>query len=175
MSFGDLYTVQPGQGNPPGLPPVDLPRVEAPPRRRLQVEVRPSGKADEGVWGGLEDFKPSAPSTKPADQEGVWGALPDHSPEAEKAAKESGFRDVGTGEAFLRSAGQGATFGLEPAIEGAIAAGTTGQTPKGVEPEPGWADAITGLVRMGYEHFLSPEGKATQAYKKAREEAQAAL
>jgi hypothetical protein len=31
MSFGDLYTVPPGQANPPGLPPVDLPTVEAPP------------------------------------------------------------------------------------------------------------------------------------------------
>lgn len=173
MSFGDLYTVQPGQGNPPGLPPVDLPRVTPPPRSRLKIEVRPAPAA-EGIWGAVEDFKPSAASGKPTAEEGVWGALPDHSSETEAAAKKS-YRDVGMGEAFARSAGQGASFGLEPAIEGAVAAGRTGENPKGVEPEPGWADAITGLVRMGYEHFLSPEGKATQAYRKAREEAQAAL
>lgn len=177
MSFGDLYSVPAGQGNPPGLPPVDLPKTDAPPRRPLQITVSKSTPHPDGAWGaGLEEFKPSeSTAAKPEEVDGAWGAtLPEHSPETEAAARKS-YRDVGPAEAFGRSAAAGASFGLAPAIEGAMAAGTAGETPKGVEPEPGAADAIAGLVRMGYEHFVSPEGKATQAYRKARDEAQKAL
>jgi hypothetical protein len=173
MSFGDLYTVAAGQGNPPGLPAIDLPKTEAPPRRPLRIEIRPDSKSSGGVWDSLPDFKPAKAS---ADEhaDGIWGDMPEHSPEAEKEAKNT-FREVSTGEAFGRSAVQGASFGLYPALSGALAAGREGGAPKSVEPEPGVADALMGLVRMGYEHFVSPEGKATKAYREAREEAQGAL
>lgn len=179
MSFGDLYSVPAGQGNPAGLPSVDLPKTEAPPRRPLQITVSKSAPHPDGAWGaGLEEFKPSeSTAAKPEEADGAWGAtLPEHSPETEAAAKKT-YRDVGPVEAFGRSAAAGASFGLAPAIEGAMAAGTAGQAPKGVESEPSAIDAIHGLIRMGLEHFLSPEGKraATEAYSKARGESQAAL
>lgn len=176
----DFTTVAPNSAvgsNAPGLPPIDLVQVPPAPRRQpLRVTVTPNRDPD-GVWGGLEEFKPSTSASAKEDADGIWGALPEHSPDAEKEAKASHFRDVGPAEAFGRSAAAGASFGLAPAIEGAMAAGTAGQTPKGVESEPGAIDAIHGLIRMGLEHFLSPEGKraATEAYGKARGESQAAL
>lgn len=176
----DFTTVAPNSAvgsNAPGLPPIDLAQVPPAPRRQpLRVTVTPNRDPD-GVWGGLDEFKPSTAAPAKEDTDGVWGALPEHSPDAEKEAKASHFRDVGPAEAFGRSAAAGASFGLAPAIEGAMAAGTAGQAPKGVESEPGAIDAIHGLIRMGLEHFLSPEGKraATEAYGKARGESQAAL
>lgn len=192
MSFGDLYTVPPGQGNPPGLPPVDLPKVGAPPRRPLQITVtKPSTKNEDGVWGGLEDFKPSEFAAPKADTEGVWGALAEHSPEAEKEAKASHFRDVGAGEAFGRSALTGATFGLYPAIAGAMSAAKSPEDKAAADEAyksghfPSAAselgDLVKGLGKLGYEHLIGPAlgiktgDEGSKAYDKAREESQKAL
>jgi hypothetical protein len=190
MSFGDLYTVQPGQGNPPGLPPVDLPTV---PRRpaRTSITVGPASRPDEGIWGGHEDFKSFSVPAQKENDEGIWAVLPDHSPETELAARQTHFRDVGAGEAFARSAGAGATFGLEPAIEGVVAAGRKGN-PDFVDPtiraelekhglEPGdplgsLTALVRGLGKLGYEHLIArAAGEGTEDYRKGRDEAQKAL
>jgi hypothetical protein len=190
----DFTTVSPGSpigSNAPGLPPIDLAQVP-PPRQPLRVTVgpKPAGHPD-GAWGAsLEEFKPSTEAS-PDHVDGAWGStLPEHSPETEKEAKKN-YRDVSTGEAFARSAGQGASFGLEPAIEGVVAAGQKGN-PDLVNPEIRDAlkkygleptdplGSLTALVRglgkLGYEHLIAPAtGEGTKEYNRAREEAQAAL
>jgi hypothetical protein len=140
----------------------------------------------DGAWGAtLEDFKPqkAAPS-KPENIDGAWGAsLPDHSPETETAAKTL-HRDVSAPEAFGRSAATGATFGLEPALEGIPAASGKPQ-PTDIAGRVSGAAAARfplGLYNLAKENILDPmfgtsdkAAPATQAYRKARDEAQAAL
>jgi hypothetical protein len=190
----DFTTVSPGSpigSNAPGLPPIDLAQVP-PPRQPLRVTVgpKPAGHPD-GVWGAsLEEFKPSAEAS-PDHIDGAWGSsLPEHSAETEKEAKKN-YRDVSTGEAFARSAGQGASFGLEPAIEGVVAAGQKGNpdlvNPEirdtlkkyGLEPTDPLGSLtalVRGLGKLGYEHLIAPAtGEGTKEYQRAREEAQAAL
>ena len=191
--FGQFYTVQPGEGNPPGLPPVDLPKVE-PGRRAPRTSItvsQPAGHPD-GAWGAsAPEFKSPAPESKADHIDGAWGAeAPEHSPETEAAAKK-GFREVGTGEAFGRSAAQGATFGLYPAIAGAMSAGRSpeedaasakayesGQSPSAISE---LRDLVKGLGRLGLHHVIGPAlgidtgDESTKAYDKAREEAQKAL
>jgi hypothetical protein len=169
MSFGDLYTVPAGQGNPPDLPPVDLPQVEAPPRRPLQLTVHP--QAD--PFAGFKPYEPSEPPKRRAEPSGdPFAGFKSYEPSA-KPAYEEGGRDITPGESRARGAIEGLTFGAAPALAGLAEAGTAGMPPaKNVEREPGAMEMISGLVRMGYEHFLSPEGKkvATEAYEKGRDE-----
>lgn len=189
--MSDLYTVQPGEGNPPGLPPIDLPKTEAPPRTPLRLTVDKYADHPDGAWGATapEMKAPEEPKTNEID--GAWGAAAaEHSPETEAAAKKS-FRDVGTGEAFGRSAMQGATFGLYPAISGAMSAARSpeeqarsdkaygsGQPPSAASE---LADLVKGLGKLGYEHLIGPAlgidtgHEGTKAYHTAREEAQKAL
>jgi hypothetical protein len=181
MSFGDLYTVQPGQGNPPGLPPVDLPTV--PLRQpRTSLTVTPAPKDSSGIWGGLEEYK--APAPRAEDDAGIWGGLSEHTPEAAAAAKEKAYRDIGAGEAFARTLGSGATFGFEPAIEGVIAAGREGNpdlvnptirrllAEHGLEPtDP--IGSLTALFR-GLGKLAVGDEESKKAYGKAREEAERA-
>jgi len=165
MSFGDLYTVQPGQGNPPGVPPVDLPKGEAPPpRKRLNIEVRPDRTDPYAAYSDT----PAAPPQQSGDP---YAAYSDAPPEKRPS------RDIGPGESAARGAIESLTFGTAPALSGLAAAGKTTRTtyidPESgvaVNPESGVQDAIAGLVRVGLDHFLSPEGKATEAYRKARDE-----
>src|SRR5947209_4152269 len=182
MSFGDLYTVNPGQDVAPGLPPVDLPKIEG--RPPLRVTVRKAA-ADDGAWGSsAQDFKPQqTPAAKQEDADGAWGASrADHSPETEKAAQTL-HRDISGGEAFGRSAAAGATFGLAPALSGLTEAGIAGLPPaKDVEREPGAIEMMAGLYNLAKENILDPmfgtkdkTGPATEVYRKARDEAQAAL
>jgi hypothetical protein len=138
MSFGDLYTLPPGQDVAPGLPPVDLPRVQGEPPRRPPLRITVSkpapkpwekdySKHPDGTWGAkAPDFK--SPTPNPFDQfdehpDGKWGArAPDMPKPWEKDYNVFDQfdtpRDVSAGEAFARSAAHGATFGLEPFLEG---------------------------------------------------------
>ena len=135
MSFGDLYTVPAGQPQDPNLPPINLPTVDAPPRRqplRVTVGAPNSDRAAAGAWGAMPDYEPpkvprATPDEAPA---GVWGSMPDHDPEANAKPR----REVGAGEAFGREAAQSATFGLLPAIQGAAAAGKSAQE-RGISEE----------------------------------------
>lgn len=187
MSFGDLYTVPAGQGNPPDLPQIDLPRTEAPPRPKPRTSItvsQPAGHPD-GAWGATaEEFKSPAPESKADHIDGAWGAeAPEHSPETEAAAKK-GFREVGTGEAFGRSAAQGASFGLAPAISGAIAAGQSAQERElpdedfarhaATDPVGAISSRIGALVK-GLKNLGLSDEEAHKIYEKGREEAQSAL
>ena len=194
MSFGDLYTVQPGQGNPPDLPPIDLPKVE-PGRRAPRTSITVSQPAAD-PWAG------SGVTLKSADEHVKTAAEPSgdswegsgvklkSADEHVKAATEP-KRQIGTGEAFGRSAAQGATFGLYPAIAGAMSAGRSleedaasakayesGQPPSAISE---LHDLVKGLGKLGYEHLIGPAlgihtgDESTKAYDKAREEAQKAL
>ena len=178
--------------NPPGLPPIDLPKVEAPPRAPLRITVgsKKTESSPDGAWGAkLPEFKsaPTADAAKPETVDGAWGAaLPDHSTEVEAAAK-APDRDVSATGAFANSATHGATFGLSPAISGVRAAGMEGLPPeindaiKKHGHEPVLGALVSGLGRLGYEHLIAPalgiktEGKASAAYDKARADAQADL
>lgn len=193
MSFGDLYSVPAGQGNPPDLPQIDLPRTEAPPRSkpRTSITVSPAQHPD-GAWGAsAEELKAPAAESKADHVDGAWGAeAPEHSKETEAAAKKS-FREVGTGEAFGRSAAQGATFGLYPAIAGAMSAGKSPEEQAASDQgyESGhWPSAaselgalVKGLGKLGLHHVIAPAlgiqtgDESTKAYEKGREEAQKAL
>jgi hypothetical protein len=195
MSFGDLYTVPAGQGNSPDLPPIDLPRTEAPPRPkpRTSVTVSPAQHPD-GAWGAsAPEFKSPAPAESKADHiDGAWGAeAPEHSPETEAAAKKPYHRDVGAVEAFGREGAQSATMGLYPAIAGAMSAGRSpeedaasaksyesGQPPSALSE---LHDLVKGLGRLGLHHVIGPAlgidtgDESTKAYDKGRDEAQKAL
>jgi hypothetical protein len=140
----------------------------------------------DGAWGaGAPDHKPQATGqpSKPEDVDGAWGASrADHSQETEKAAKTL-HRDVSGGEAFGRSMEAGATFGAAPALEGVAAAG--GPQPTDIAGRASGAAAARvplGLYNLAKENILDPmfgtkekTGPATEAYRKARDEAQAAL
>jgi hypothetical protein len=182
MSFGDLYTVQPGQGNPPGLPKVDLPRVETPPARRLSISVPPNRKSISDAFPEVSDAA-AKPSGKPT--ESISDAFPEAT-ETSLAAKPQ--QEVSGGEAFARSLAHGATAGLAPAAAGVMAAGDVG----GGQSRDDLAQLVRGLIHLGYEHLIAPamgvnpggvsglvtgdqSGPATQAYQKARGEQQAAL
>jgi hypothetical protein len=197
MSFGDVYQVPAGQENPPGLPPINLPQTPAPPRRPLQITVgAPPAKDD--PWAG------SGVSFKSADDEAKTGQQSRGDPWAgsgvsfvspeDEAATANKRRDVGAGEAFARSAGTGATFGLEPAIEGVNEAGRStfaridASMPLEVQEklrkhghESTLANLIAGLGALGYEHLIAPAlgitsgDHATRAYRQGRDEAQEAL
>lgn len=158
----DFTTVAPGSSvgsNAPGLPPVDLPSEPPAPRRPLQVTVsKPRPQAD--PYAAYSDAPP-APSQQAADP---YAAYSDAPPE-----KKAG-REIGPGESAARGAVEGLSFGAAPAMAGLAEAGTAGLPPaKSVEREPGAAEMIAGLVRLGYEHFIAPEGKATEAYRKTRD------
>jgi hypothetical protein len=197
MSFGDLYSVPTGQGNPPGLPPVDLPQTPAPLRRPLQITVgAPAPKDDPWAGSGVvfrsaDDEAKTAqqPSGDPWADSGVKFVSPE-----DEAATAKNHRDVSMGEAFARSAGTGATFGLEPAIEGVNEAGrsTFARIDASMPPEvqeklrkhgheSTLANLIAGLGALGYEHLIAPAlgitsgDQATQDYRRGRDEAQEAL
>jgi hypothetical protein len=186
MSFGDLYQVPAGQGNPPNLPQVDLPRTEAPPRRapKTSITVGPAPKGDEdGVWGAQPKFelKDTAPAKSGDTGDGVWGSMPEHTAEAEKEIKaKPEHREIGAGEAFARSAATSATFGLEPAIEGARAAGQTPEARGESEedyirkvarnPVEALGGEIGNVVHGLYKIFT--DSKAKKIYDEEREKAQ---
>lgn len=178
MSFGDIYTVPPGQGNPPGLPPVDLPQVEAPPARKpLQITVtadRPKSEAE--AFGFVKGEPPSAPAAASAGPEDQTGFVKGEPP---LPVDEKPPRDVSRGEAVARGAVSGYTFGGAPAIGGLQAAGLD-WLPKdiqnlfeGHEHEPTAGAIMLGLARLGYEKFRG-EGGGAEAYRKRRDELQQA-
>lgn len=193
MSFGDLYPVPAGQGNSPDLPQIDLPRTEAPPRRapRTSITVGPKKGSEDGVWDSLPEFKPAGKAATKEDGDGVWGSLPEHTPDTEKEVKGKQFREVGAGEAFGRSMATGATFGLYPAIAGAMSAGRSPEeneaSAKGYD-SGNWPsavgelhDLVKGLGRLGYHHLIAPalgiedKSDVSERYNKGREEQQSAL
>jgi len=187
LSFGDLYTVPAGQGNSPDLPPIDLPRTEAPPRPAPRTSITVSAdQHPDGAWGAsAPEFKSQAPQSKADHIDGAWGAeAPEHSPETEAAAKKTPFRDVGTGEAFGRSAAQGATFGLAPAITGARSAGMSEAERtrseedylRSVMRDPvGALGGEAGNIVHGIIGLLTGGKGSRENYTRAREEAQKAL
>ena len=144
----------------PGLPPIDLPKEEGRRRQPLRIEVRPSPRepyAEHKLWGEEE----REPAGEPYAGHPLWG---------EQEAKRLS-RDIGPGEAATRGAIEGLTFGAAPAIAGLGAAGGIGEHPtEGIEGPSDAGGLISGLVNLGLDHFLSPEGKSTRAYRQARDE-----
>jgi hypothetical protein len=177
MSFGDIYRVQPGQGNPPGLPPIDLPQVEAPPppppRKPLQITVTaPRPKSESEAYGFVKGAPPAVPSAalpEEEDQSGFVKGAPPPAPE------EAPPRDVPVGESVARGAVSGLTFGAAPALAGVQAAGLDWLPPDvqklfaGHEHEPTVGAFLLGLARLGYEQFSGDKG-GTESYRRRRDE-----
>lgn len=184
MSFGDLYSVPAGQDPLPG-PPIDLPQVERPrPRTSLTVGPKAVEPADPWAAAGVK-IKPPGQSGEVEAKADPWGAAGikltpagQYKPEPEKTAPE-----IGTAEAAGNEAAHSATFGLTPALAGAMSAGrspeeneasreayASGQWPSALG-EAG--DLIKGLGKLGL-HYLIPHvaEKANEQYEKGRQEAQ---
>lgn len=113
-----------GQGQQPGLPPVNLPtfddgQQQAIPRVVISGGAGPQATGN-GGWAPYNAPSPvqaqgapnQPPQPQPQDQSGGWAQYQpkDQTPPAE----------VGSGEAALRGAAHGLSFGFEPAIAGAI-------------------------------------------------------
>ena len=194
MSFGDVYSVPAGQGNYPGVPQIDLPQVEAPPRRPLQLTVGPRAEPADPWEGSGVSFKPADKVAGTAPDEGdPWkGSGVAFKPAEEHVDTRRPPRDVGAGEAFGREAAHSATFGLSPAIAGAISAGRSPEedqaSAEGYQSGH-WPSAaselgslITGLGKLGYKHLIAPalgiepgDEETDARYQRGREEAQKAL
>jgi hypothetical protein len=175
MSFGDLYSVPAGQGNPAGLPPVDLPKVDAPPvRQPLRITVTPDRASD--PYAAYADVPPVQPQ-----QADPYAAYADKPPPKQEK------REIGAAESFGIGAREGLTFGVFPAIAGAIGAGQTDEEREASRKayESGhWPSAaselgalVKGLGSLGYEHLIAPalgiktEKEATKAYREVRDAA----
>jgi hypothetical protein len=189
----NFVQVPEGQGNRPDLPYIDLPRTEALPRAapKMRVTVGPDPKNViqdnvDGVWGSLpvQEYKgKEKPETKTESADGIWGAEPEYTPERAKEIRENpehNHREIGAGEAFARSATTSATFGLEPAIEGARAAGQTpearGESEEDYirkvarDPVGALGGEIGNVVHGLYKIFT--DSKAKKIYDEEREKAQ---
>lgn len=113
-----------GQGNSPGLPPVNLPTFDDGQQRPTRIVISgPSGQQASGDGGWAPYNAPSpvqaqgAPQQAPQpqsapDQGGGWAQ---YTPQQETPAPQ-----MGSGEAALRGAASGLTFGFYPAIAGAV-------------------------------------------------------
>lgn len=178
MSFGDLYTVQPGQDVGRGLPPVELPRTDEPPppgrREPLRITVHPSQR--ERPWlESAPDWTPPAASKEKGPTERPWlETAPDWTP---SAAGGEPVGDISGPEAFGRSLAHGATFGLAPALQGVAAAG--GPAPTDIAGRASAAAAqrpIVGALNMLAEYLgIHPGETAWEAYHRGRSHAQAEL
>ena len=187
--FGGLYTVPAGSPQDPNLPPIDLPQVDAPPRRqplRVTVGAPNSDRAAAGVWGSMPEYEPpKVPRPTPDEAPhpaGVWGSMPEYDPETNAKPR----REVSTGEAFGREAAHSATFGLSPAIAGAISAGRSPEedqaSAEGYQSGH-WPSAaselgslITGLGKLGLDHLVPDVvHRASERYSRGRQEAQSTL
>lgn len=138
-------------------------------------------------WAGFPDAPPAAaqqqPSgaqaSTPAQSADPWAAFPDTAPAAKLP-----IRQVGGGEATLRGAVHGVTFGAEPAIEGASAAANpdieAAAKKFGIDPAtavqfldhfaPG-IKAFYGGGRLAYDAATAGQPTpAQQAYSKTRQE-----
>lgn len=186
--FGGLYSVPAGQPQDPNLPPINLPQVDAPPRRQpLRVTVGPDRSASADPWAaaGIK-ITPSGKgdvteaSSDPWSAAGVTITPPgEYKPDTRAPAPE-----VGAGEAFGREAAQSTSFGTYPAIQGAIAAGQSPQE-RGISDEDFARHAahdpigaignqigelVRGLKRLGFS-----DDEARTVYDQAREKAQSTL
>lgn len=187
MSFGDLYTVQPGQGNPPDLPQIDLPKVE-PGRRAPRTSITVSQPAAD-PWAGSgvtlksadEHVKTAAqPSGDSWEGSGVKFKSADEHVEAATEPQ----RQVGAGEAFAREGVHSATMGLYPAISGAVSAGQSPQE-RAVPDEEfashaardpiGAISSRIGSLVKGLKNLGLSDEEAHKVYEKGRDEAQKAL
>jgi hypothetical protein len=104
MSFGDIYAVPAGQGNPPGLPQVDLP---AAPRRapRTSITVGPSN-ADPWTGSGVAFQSPEkmgGENAPPADDWGSAGVK--FTPPQEHVETRPAPREVGATEGVRQRSG----------------------------------------------------------------------
>lgn len=158
----------------PGLPPLDLPAGEPPPRREpLRVTVHPA-KGEPSWLESAPDWTPPATGKKKPAAEPSWlESAPDWTPEAARKPE----RDVSGLEAFGRSAATGATFGLAPALEGVAAASGKPEPATVAERASGAAASrpILGALNLIKEGFFTGAGEGTDAYNKARQDAQDAL
>jgi hypothetical protein len=187
VSFGDLYTVQPGQGNPPDLPQIDLPKVE-PGRRAPRTSITVSQPAAD-PWAGSgvtlksadEHVKTAAqPSGDSWEGSGVKFKSADEHVEAATEPQ----RQVGAGEAFSRESVHSATMGLYPAISGAVSAGQSPQE-RAVPDEEfashaardpiGAISSRIGSLVKGLKNLGLSDEEAHKVYEKGRDEAQKAL
>jgi hypothetical protein len=165
----DAATIAYGTGNEPGLPPIDLPKVNWGPQRPTTI-VHPSGYTDKPTppadpWdaAGFTTAPPHGTTTPATDTAGdPWSAAgftaehPDMTPE----------HPVSTAHAALTGALQGMTFGLAPALSGAADASGL---PASADIVPGLRP-IVGAARLA----MGSEG-AKPAYEKERAAAQADL
>jgi hypothetical protein len=174
-----LYQVPAGQDVAEGLPAIDLPKIEAAPRQRVQITVHPNApEPPPAVAPTPADAAPAAPAatdpwaafrTAPPDQP----ATP--APEAPQGDPWADFRaepvekptvakpDVGACWApGALGAADTMSFGLAPAIAGVHAAGMDALPPEAraaIEKhghEPVLGALIGGLVRLGYENLIAP-------------------
>lgn len=149
--------VEVSQGDLPSqnLPPVALPSLGLP-REPLRITVGPDRKAGKGndVWGAY--VSPAKDAVEPGN---VWG---EYNPETKPAEPQ---QEVGSGEAALRGAAHGLTFGLTPAIAGLSEAAGPGV------PEDTPLRPIMGGVKMLQNAFSDhPNPEVRAAYEHGRAE-----
>jgi hypothetical protein len=173
VSFGDLYAVPQGTPQDPNLPAIDLPKVDAPPRRKpLSITVTPDRPQPEGdpfagmkPWsGGPEKKAPEEPGGDPFADMKPWEPA---KPRVTKEGKpDRANRDIGEWESGGIGLREAATFGAYPAIKGAIGTGQTEEERKASREayESGhWPSAaselgalVKGLGKLGYHHLIAP-------------------
>lgn len=163
MSFGDLYTAPPGSpvaGNAPGLPPIDLPKSQS--RPRTTVTVHPLAKEEPEIspWALRQ---PEHKDTSEAEPEvSPWASKqPAHTEELDRKIKEQ--HAIGTGEAIGRGFADTATFGLSPALQGALQVGQRPDESEGAFGE--LRNVIRGLYKL-----VEGDPETVQAYRQARDE-----
>lgn len=113
-----------GAGNDPTLPQVDLPSFgEAPQRPQITINRQAQPAPQQDQTGGWAAFTPSAPQQAGGadDKTGGWASFTPKEPAAE----------VGSGEAGLRGAAHGLSFGFYPAMAGAVSGAKAALTGEG--------------------------------------------
>jgi hypothetical protein len=170
--MSDTYGVTSGQGDAPGLPQVNLPSFndKAEPKP-LKIVVggkppsAPPAAAGKDPWADYPEEPPKAAKAAPGAAEAEpWAAYPDEAPPP--------AREIGTGEAALKGATKGVTFGLAPAIEGLSEA--AGPRSPAFEAA-GYEDPtrpIVGGVKMLLNAFSNhPDPTIKESYERGRQRA----
>lgn len=156
-----------------------VPTIRVPIRTDLIGKPPPDSNGGD-PWGAFPDAPPTqdksqsaAPAVDP------WAAFPDSAP-----APKTPSKDIGSGEATLRGAEHGVTFGLEPAIAGAGAAANpdieAAAKKFGIDPSTAvsFLDHVApfmktayGAGRLAYDAATADKPtEAQQAYSKTRKE-----
>lgn len=170
MSFGDLYQVPAGADVAPGLPPVDLPKVEGRPQRpHITITPEPQKTTEADPWAAFPDKpKLEAPPIKTQGQPAAdpWADFPD---EAKPTQPPISATDAGTQAAL-----HGFSFGLTPVVHALSRAAGPEWEQEDKYGEYGNPIApIVGAVKLLHNYLSDhPDPTISQAYEKGRKEAQ---